>query len=257
MADGIVGVEWNWVLCGIIWSVAMGFAAGNYACSLVFRLPRNRPMLEHKPYCGSCGTPLATKDLFPVVSALLLGHKCRYCKAPIPISHFWTEVLIGILFVACFYSFNFSQEYLLVAAIGTFLITLSAIQINDGIVMDKMLIVLMVLGMVTRVLFDNDIYGFFIGGLYGLIIGTFLWRNKVKRVNHIYSLPSEAKLFIMAGICVGWPGFLVFLPLVAIFSLLTWLIARALSSAKPLPLTIPVGIATIIPLLWPKVVLVL
>ena len=59
MFDAIQGMKFGYVLAGLIWSVALGFAAGNYACSLVYRLPRGRLLLDKKPYCGSCGTMLA------------------------------------------------------------------------------------------------------------------------------------------------------------------------------------------------------
>src|ERR1700733_4243052 len=121
MLDAVVGIKFGYILCGIIWAIALGFAAGNYACSLVHRLPRGRLILDKKPYCGSCGTLLQVRDLFPVVSALLLRHRCRYCGAPFPVSHTWTELLVGLLFVLTFLEHSFSEQFLLITAIGVFL----------------------------------------------------------------------------------------------------------------------------------------
>src|SRR5438128_1277785 len=131
MFHGIEGIKAAYVLCGVIWSIALGFAVGNYACSLVHRLPRGRLLLDKKPYCGTCGTMLQVKDLFPVISALLLRHRCRYCGTPFPVSHTWTEVLVGALFVLSFFEFSFSDQYILVAGTGVFLITLAAIEANE------------------------------------------------------------------------------------------------------------------------------
>src|ERR1700733_1151224 len=106
MFDAVWDIKIGYVLCGIIWAVALGFAVGNYACSLVHRLPRGRLILDKPPYCGHCGEPLQTRDLFPVVSALLLRHRCRYCHTPFPVSHTWTELLVGLLFVLTYFEYN-------------------------------------------------------------------------------------------------------------------------------------------------------
>src|SRR5689334_22737308 len=128
MFNGVLGVPFGFVLCGVIWAVALGFAAGNYACSLVHRLPRGRLILDKKPYCGNCGTLLRVKDLFPVVSAFMLRHRCRYCGAPFPVSHTWTEILVGLLFVLAYLRYGYGDQFVLVVFLGTFLITLAAIE---------------------------------------------------------------------------------------------------------------------------------
>src|SRR5579863_7699785 len=105
---------------GVLVSVLFGFMVGNFACSLVHRLPRGKSLLEHAPYCGECAHPLSEMDLLPVFGVLLLKHKCRYCGAAIPKSHLWTELVIGALFVLAYLQFGFWQDYLLVIGTGTF-----------------------------------------------------------------------------------------------------------------------------------------
>lgn len=240
----------GFVLAGVIWSVALGFAAGNYACSLVHRLPRGRAILDKKPYCGSCGTPLATRDLFPVVSALLLRHKCRYCAASIPKTHFWTEILIGALFALCYLRFGFSQSYFLIAALGVFFVVLASIEVNDRIVMKSVLIAVAVLGMVTRTYLDGGIYGFFYGALYGAIVGAVLWRRDIQRVNHIYVLPPPAQLLAVAGLCAGEQGILPMFLLLAVFFPALLLLHRARGGEGKPPMSIAVGFSVMVPLMF-------
>lgn len=241
MFQGIEGLSWNWIAYGVIFSIVFGIAAGNYACSLVHRLPRGKSILENKPYCGTCHTPLATKDLFPVISAVLLRHRCRYCGTPFPTSHTWTEILLGVLFIACFFAFNFNEMYFLVAALGAFWITLVCIEINDRIVMDKILLVIAVIGMVLRTRVDGEIYGFLGGGFGGLIAGMLLFRKQVHRVNHIYSFPAGAKILVVAGICVGIPGFYTLIPLAASAYILVWVLMKLARSSRSVPLSLPVA----------------
>lgn len=252
MFHGVEGMPLLYVIAGVIMSVAFGFAAGNYACSLVHRLPRGRLMLDKKPYCGSCQTPLATKDLFPVVSALLLRHKCRYCGAEIPRTHFWTEVLIGLLFALCYLQFNFSQELILVAGLGIFWIVLASIHYNDKQLMPSMIASVAVFGMLTRTLIDGEIFPFLIGAFYGLLIGCVIWRKEIKPVNHVYSLPDGAKLLALAGLCLGSQG----LAFGMVFLLVLTLLFKALELVKltgRVPLSVPAGFAAVLPLLFPQV----
>ncbi|MBY0408196.1 MAG: prepilin peptidase [Rickettsiales bacterium] len=184
MFDAIQGMRIDWVLDGIILSIVFGFAAGNYACSLVFRLPRGRLILDKTPYCGTCGTPLQVKDLFPVISALLLKHKCRYCKTPFPVSHTWTEILVGLLFVLAFFKYNFSEQYILVVLIGIFLITQAAIEANEKMVMRSVMICVVVCGMIFRTLQDHTTFPMIQGGLLSLVMGCMIWRKDIKQVGH-------------------------------------------------------------------------
>jgi len=276
MFDAIQGIKFGYVLCGIIWAVALGFAAGNYACSLVHRLPRGRLILDKKPYCGHCGAELQVRDLFPVVSALLLRHRCRYCRTPFPVSHTWTEILVGLLFVLAFFEHGFSERFLLIILIGIFLITLAAIEANERLIMGKILLCIAVFGMLNRVLWDGTIYHFFNGALFALVIGSVLWRKQIKPAGHIYTLPKAVELLAVGGLCVGDQGLILFLPLFAMFYALDWLIRKILSSfgstegpgaagdpslkakddGKPL-ITVAFGLAVILPVLWPKLMLVL
>lgn len=255
MFDAIQGVAFGYVICGIIWAVAIGFAVGNYACSLVHRLPRGRLILDKKPYCGTCGTALQVRDLFPVVSALLLRHRCRYCGTPFPVSHTWTELLVGLLFTLAYFQYGFSERFLLVACIGVFLIVLAAIEANEKMIMGKILLCVTVFGMLYRVLLDGTIYGFFEGGFFGLALGTLLWRKGIKPVGHVFSLPVQAQLLAIGGLCAGLQDLPVFLAAFAAFYALDGLARRLFHAANPPLITVSFGFAVILPVLYPGLVL--
>jgi prepilin signal peptidase PulO-like enzyme (type II secretory pathway) len=253
MFDAIADMKLNWILSGIIWSIALGFAAGNYACSLVHRLPRGRLILDKKPYCGSCGTMLEVRDLFPVVSALLLKHRCRYCKTPFPVSHTWTEILVGCLFVLAFFAYNFTEQYLLIVCIGSFLITLAAIQANEGMIMGRILICIIVFGALYRTLQDHSIYGFFNGGMFGMIFGALLWHKDIKPVGHSFSLPDPVKLMTVGGLCVGDKGLFAFTFLFGVFYLLDALVRKIGKSTHPPLITVAFGLAVTLVVLYPNI----
>lgn len=251
MFNGIAGVALEHVLQGIILSIVFGFAAGNYACSLVHRLPRGRLILDKKPYCGTCGTLLQVRDLFPVVSALLLRHRCRYCHTPYPVSHTWTEILVGLLFMLAFFEYNFSEQYLLVVMIGIFWITLAAIQANEGIIMGRIMLCVVVFGVIFRTLQDQTLYSAGAGGFYALVIGGILWRKQITPVGHIYVLPKVVQLLIVGGLCVGIERLPQFFALSAVFYGVDWSIRKLRKSVhKPLS-SVATGLAATLLVLYP------
>ena len=250
MTDAVAQTPFYLILCGVIWAIALGFAVGNYACSLVHRLPRGRLILDKKPYCGHCGALLQVKDLFPVFSALLLKHRCRYCGTPFPVSHTWTELLVGLLFVLGYLQLGFSDHYILVITIGVFLITLAAIHANEGMVMGRVLLCVMVSGAMLRILNDHTIYNFFQGGFLALIAGVVVWHNQIEPKGHIYKLPKHLELLVVGGICVGALQLPVFFALYLLLFALSVLLGKL--RGKPIPYTVPFGLAVTLILLYPN-----
>ncbi len=240
MFDAAHALSADTLLMGVILSLVFGVSAGNYACSLVHRLPRGLGILEKKPYCGSCNTMLATKDLFPVVSALLLNHRCRYCAAPIPKTHFYTELLLGALFVLCFLHFGFSEAYFLVALLGSMLTVLGSIETNEGTVDYRVLGAVGLVGLMLRILQDATLYDSLFGALLGLMCGCVCWRARMEKRGHIFVPPLPALLLAVGGMISGATGLPVFLPGFAVLAGL-----QRLWPAGRRPLTVPFGFAAI------------
>jgi leader peptidase (prepilin peptidase) / N-methyltransferase len=72
----------EFIIIGIIWMLVLGPAVGNYACSVVYRLPRGKTPFERHPYCGHCNADLKPIDLFPIWSWLSTKGKCRFGARP-------------------------------------------------------------------------------------------------------------------------------------------------------------------------------
>ncbi len=254
MFAAIWDMKIGYVLCGIIWSLACGFAIGNYACSLIHRLPRGKAILDKTPYCGNCGTLLKNADLFPVFSALLLRHRCRYCAQPFPVSHTWTEIAVGLLLVFTFFAHGYGEEFLLISFIGVFLIIICAIEVNDNLIEKRILLCLAISGMIYRVLVDHSIFGFFQAALLATIFSALLWRKSIRKAGHVYILPPAALLFIAGAICVGHAQLLSFITLFAAFYALFYLVAiisRLIKQQqKTITISLPLAFSTIIHVLY-------
>ncbi len=112
--------------------LVIGPAVGNYACSVVYRLPRGKTPFERHPYCGHCNADLKPIDLFPIISWCLTRGKCRYCGGKIPSIYTIIEIACGAVFIAYFLKFGISELFLLYTAYATFAIILTAIHWQQG-----------------------------------------------------------------------------------------------------------------------------
>jgi prepilin signal peptidase PulO-like enzyme (type II secretory pathway) len=83
------------ILVGLL---GLGLIWGSFINALVWRLHEKRDWVTERSECPHCHHQLASKDLIPVVSFLMLKGKCRYCKKPIPDTPV-SELLTPALFI--------------------------------------------------------------------------------------------------------------------------------------------------------------
>lgn len=158
------------ILIGVVWMIVLGPAVGNYACSVVYRLPRGKTPFERHPYCGSCNKNLKPIDLFPVISWCMTKGKCRYCHANIPPIYTIIEVACGAIFIAYFLQFGISEHFLLYTAYGVFVIILAAIHWQQGWIAQSILSYAIVCAALVRTLGEGTIYGWVQSGFVMLVL---------------------------------------------------------------------------------------
>lgn len=95
-----------------IFIVLLGLCLGSFINAFVWRFhqqtehPKDKikySITRGRSICPTCKHQLKAYDLIPVVSWLLLGGKCRYCKKPISSQYPIVESLTTVLFVLSLY----------------------------------------------------------------------------------------------------------------------------------------------------------
>ena len=69
---------------------------GSFFTLAVYRIPRKEDILIKHSYCPNCNHKLGFFDLFPVLSYIFLGGKCRYCGNKIRPRYLILEILSGL-----------------------------------------------------------------------------------------------------------------------------------------------------------------
>ena len=157
MADWIAAHQF--LLSGIIFMAVIGPAVGNYACSVIYRLPRGQTPFERHPYCGHCGADLKPIDLFPILSWCATRGHCRYCGGAIPGIYTLVELACGAAFIAYFVAFGVSEVFLLAAAYAVFVVILAGIQWQQGFIAATVYSYAYLAVALLRSMMEGTIYG--------------------------------------------------------------------------------------------------
>ena len=89
-------------MSGTLLATAFLFGAmlGSLANVLIHRVPRGQSIVAPPSYCPACGGRITAPDNIPILSFLLLGGRCRRCRARIPPGYLVAEAAMGLVAAA-------------------------------------------------------------------------------------------------------------------------------------------------------------
>jgi leader peptidase (prepilin peptidase) / N-methyltransferase len=86
-----------------------GIVIGSFLNVCISRIPEGLSIVAPGSRCPRCLTPIKAYDNVPILGWLWLRGKCRSCALPISPMYPIIELLTGLLFVACYLSFDITQ----------------------------------------------------------------------------------------------------------------------------------------------------
>lgn len=146
---------WGWIL-----ATCFGLSVGSFANVVIYRAPREglSSLRPARSFCPLCGARLAWIDNVPLLSWMLLGGRCRACRASISLRYPLVELLVGALFVLAWWWFAPTDgEGLLRVLVAWYLVAtcviVSAIDIEHFIIPDSITYPGMALGLAASFAF--------------------------------------------------------------------------------------------------------
>ena len=90
--------ELQWIF--LIFGAIFGAILGSFACCQAWRLRLHSEgrKLGNRSVCLHCGHRLGRLELIPIFSWLILGGKCKKCKAKISLMEFFSEITMALIF---------------------------------------------------------------------------------------------------------------------------------------------------------------
>lgn len=101
-------------------------------------MPRDISVVRPPSRCPACNTRLAARDLVPVLSFLIQGRKCRYCRSPISWRYAIVESLTAASFVGLYFVDGPGAALVFDAVFVSALVVIFAIDLEHYIIPDEL-----------------------------------------------------------------------------------------------------------------------
>ncbi len=118
-------------------ALPFGLVVGSFLTVVIDRVPKKESVVSPRSRCPSCGAEVRSRDNIPILSWLLLGGRCRSCRAPIPVRYPVVEGGTAALFAGV--AIVYPQIYLIVvlAPFCTTMLAVGAIDLEHRIIPNR------------------------------------------------------------------------------------------------------------------------
>jgi leader peptidase (prepilin peptidase)/N-methyltransferase len=196
---------------------ALGLVIGSFVNVVIARVPTGRSLWRPGSSCPACGAAVAWHDNIPVVSFILLGGRCRNCRAAISWRYPAVELTTAGLFALAYARFGLTAEFGLAAALLAALVAVTAIDLQHQVIPDAITLPGIAIGFLGNLATGR--IGWLDSALGILVAGGIFWvvlQGSLLILGQEGMGGGDVKLGAMLGAFLGWkPGLLaVFLAVV-------------------------------------------
>jgi leader peptidase (prepilin peptidase)/N-methyltransferase len=124
----------GWLVLAI--TAAYGLVIGSFLNVVIHRLPREQSLVRPRSRCPACGAAIAWYDNVPVLSYLVLGGRCRSCRAPISPRYPLVEAAAAGLLVAVAARFGLTVAGVTASLFVLLLLALALIDLEHHLLLD-------------------------------------------------------------------------------------------------------------------------
>jgi leader peptidase (prepilin peptidase)/N-methyltransferase len=190
-------------------SFVFGACIGSFLNVCIYRIPRDLSIVFPGSACPACGRTLPFYANIPVISFLVLGGRCRFCKNPISPQYLVVECLTGGLAALTLLTFGLTLEALVWFAFGAALVVVSGIDLAFRIIPDRISIPgIVVFGFLSWTVLDRSPVaigaGILTGG--GILYSVALVYYLIRKTDGMGG--GDIKLLAMIGAATGVTGVL-------------------------------------------------
>ena len=186
----------------------LGSLIGSFLNVCIHRLPRNLSVIFPSSRCPSCNIPIRAYDNIPLLSYLLLGGRCRYCKAKISLRYPLVETLNAFLYVGVLWRFGLEWHTPVLFAFCSAMIVITFIDLDFQIIPDTITLPGIVVGLAAASLvlpdpFDRSSILGLRGALVGLLSGGVIF-YVIAVLSRGGMGGGDIKMMAMVGSFMGW-----------------------------------------------------
>jgi leader peptidase (prepilin peptidase) / N-methyltransferase len=192
------------MMLAIALAAIAGAAIGSFLNVCIYRLPLGQSIVWPGSACPTCKGPVAWYDNIPILSWLMLGARCRSCRAPISIRYPIVEALTSVMCAGALWYYGPGALFLSRFVFGCALVVLFAIDLEHQILPNVITLPGIVVGflfsLVTEPGWASSLIGIAVGG--GLLFAV---AEAYFRIRHEEGLGmGDVKMLAMVGAFLGW-----------------------------------------------------
>jgi leader peptidase (prepilin peptidase) / N-methyltransferase len=190
----------------------IGAVIGSFLNVCIYRVPRKLSVISPASRCPSCNMPIKPYDNIPFLSYILLGGKCRVCKAGISFRYPLVELLNAALFVFVVWRFGFAWHTVIYGILCSALVVITFIDLDFQIIPDAITLPGILIGIVAGSLLMPDpfirysLLGFK-ASVTGLLTGGGLF-YAIAILSRGGMGGGDIKMMAMVGALMGWKSVL-------------------------------------------------
>jgi leader peptidase (prepilin peptidase)/N-methyltransferase len=178
----------------------MGLAFGSFLNVCIYRLPLDLSVVHPRSACPACKHSIHFYDNVPVLSWLILGGRCRDCKAPISPRYMVVELLTGAIFLACYAHFGLTLATLKYCTFGFLLLGLIFTDAETQLLPDKLTLTGLGLGLFLSLLVPvNDLVSQLLPGVISLPLSSDISWHLLSLLDALLGAAAGASFIYGAG----------------------------------------------------------
>ena len=192
--------------------IAFGLVIGSFLNVCIYRMPRDISVVFPSSRCPSCNSAIRAWDNIPVLSYVVLGGKCRHCKAKISARYPLVEALNAALYAAVFWRYGLGWPFAGYCVFCSVLVVITFIDLDFQIIPDRITLPGIPIGLVAGSLLlpDPFLRATLLGykaSLIGMVAGGgFFYLVAVLSRGGMGG--GDIKMMAMVGALMGWKSIL-------------------------------------------------
>ncbi len=205
-----VGVSLNLRMLEFFIPFIFGSVLGSFLNVCIHRLPSGESIVRPPSRCPACKRHIPFYDNIPLASYILLGGRCRFCGASIPVQYPVVELLTGVLCVVFLRLDGLTPLFFVHIAFVCALVVATFIDLRHMVIPDVITLPGMVVGLSVSFFLP-------VPGVLNSLIGVVAGGGILFLIAYLYYSLSgregmgggDIKLLGMIGAFVGWKGVIV------------------------------------------------
>ncbi|MBE6994546.1 MAG: prepilin peptidase [Ruminococcaceae bacterium] len=220
----------------VVMAAILGAVLGSFLNCTAWRIAHGEKWTSGRSHCPSCGHELGVRDLFPILSWVLLKGKCRYCGAKVSARYPLTEAFFALVTVTCLLKDGLTLLFVRDMIFLSCLFCLSLVDLDSYIIPDGCHVISILAWMLylpfsgwsgQKILIDFLAAVIFGGGV--LLIALIM--DKILKKESLGG--GDVKLFAVMGLYLGLAGSLFAMMLACVLGLLLALVRRGENGRIP------------------------